>query len=78
MASNEVEFEQERGDFARESIRLTVDGDPVENLLVPGQKISMDDFELIKVIGRGAFAKVFLVRNTNNGKYYAMKILKKQ
>lgn len=37
----------------------------------------MDDFELIKVIGRGAFAKVFLVRKINNGKHYAMKILKK-
>ena len=45
---------------------------------MPGQKISMDDFELLKVIGRGAFAKVLLVRKTNNGKFYAMKILKKQ
>ena len=49
----------------------------VDNLLNPGQKISMDDFELLKVIGRGAFAKVFLVRNHSNGKHYAMKILKK-
>ena len=38
----------------------------------------MDDFVLLKVIGRGAFAKVFLVRKLNNNKHYAMKILRKQ
>ena len=35
---------------------------PTENLLDPNQKISASDFEYIKVIGRGAFAKVLLVR----------------
>ena len=35
---------------------------PTENLLDPNQKISAADFEYIKVIGRGAFAKVLLVR----------------
>lgn len=69
---------EESKDFVSQSLRLSADTDPVENLLIPGQKISIEDFELIKVIGRGAFAKVFLVRNNNNGKHYAMKILKKQ
>ena len=40
------------------------DGDgPVENLLTPGKKVSKDDFIILKVIGRGSFGKVYLVRH---------------
>eukprot|EP01129_Flabellula_baltica_P011194 TRINITY_DN4848_c0_g1_i1.p1 TRINITY_DN4848_c0_g1~~TRINITY_DN4848_c0_g1_i1.p1 ORF type:complete len:795 (+),score=169.87 TRINITY_DN4848_c0_g1_i1:16-2400(+) len=40
--------------------------------------ISLADFDLLKVIGRGAFGKVLLVRMISNGKIFAMKsILKK-
>jgi p70 ribosomal S6 kinase len=42
----------------------------------------MDDFEIIKVIGRGSFAKVYQVRkidkNTGQYQYYALKVLKKK
>lgn len=44
----------------------------------PGTKISQKDFEKIKVIGRGAFAKVYLVKKRGTKDYYAMKILKKK
>lgn len=40
----------------------------------------MDDFELLKVLGTGAYGKVFLVRKlggSDGGKLYAMKVLKK-
>lgn len=47
------------------------------NLLVPGKKISLDDFKLLKVIGRGSFGKVYLVRKKDDGLPYAMKILRK-
>jgi serine/threonine protein kinase len=40
-------------------------------------KISKEDFKIIRVIGRGTFGKVFLVRHRASGKYYAMKVLKK-
>ena len=49
-----------------------------ENLMNPSQAISTDDFEKIKVIGRGAFAKVYLVKKRGTNDYYAMKILKKK
>ena len=49
-----------------------------ENLMNPGEAISVKDFEKIKVIGRGAFAKVYLVKKIGTNKYYAMKILKKK
>ena len=44
----------------------------------PNQAISADDFEKVKVIGRGAFAKVYLVKKVGTQNYYAMKILKKK
>lgn len=50
---------------------------PTENLLVPGNKISKNDFLILKVIGRGSFGKVYLVRKKDTGVPYAMKILKK-
>lgn len=48
-----------------------------ENLLKPDQDISAKDFHKLKVIGRGAFAKVYLVQHKDTRAYYAMKILKK-
>lgn len=34
-------------------------------------------FETVSVIGQGSYAKVILVKKKDNGKYYAMKVLKK-
>ena len=51
--------------------------EPTENLMTPGKKISLNDFTMLKVIGRGSFGKVYLVRKKDNGLPYAMKILKK-
>ena len=50
---------------------------PAENLLQPGKKVSKDDFIILKVIGRGSFGKVYLVRHKETQLPYAMKILKK-
>ncbi|GBM41080.1 Ribosomal protein S6 kinase alpha-5 [Araneus ventricosus] len=43
-------------------------------------KVSISDFDLLKVLGTGAYGKVFLVRKVSGndrGKLYAMKVLKK-
>lgn len=43
-------------------------------------KVGMKNFELLKVLGTGAYGKVFLVRKCggqDTGKLYAMKVLKK-
>lgn len=39
--------------------------------------ITLDSFYTISVIGKGSYAKVILVKKKDNGKYYAMKVLKK-
>lgn len=40
-------------------------------------KVSLTDFDLLKVLGRGGFGKVMQVKKKSDGKVYAMKILKK-
>ena len=53
------------------------DQEACENLLRPNKKISLNDFELVKVIGRGSFGKVYLVRRNGTENFYAMKKLAK-
>lgn len=40
-------------------------------------RVKVDDFLVIKVIGRGAFGQVQLVRHKSTKKVYAMKLLSK-
>lgn len=44
---------------------------------VKSLRLSRDDFEIIKVIGRGAFGEVCVVRMKQTDNIYAMKILNK-
>lgn len=39
---------------------------------------SIDDYELLCVIGKGVFGKIYLVRELKNGQVYAMKVVKKK
>jgi len=41
-------------------------------------KVTLGDFELLKVIGRGTYGKVMQVRRKDTGEIYAMKVLKKE
>lgn len=41
------------------------------------QIVTKDDFELLTVIGKGSFGKVMQVRKKDDGKIYAMKVLRK-
>uniref|UniRef100_A0A674NW68 non-specific serine/threonine protein kinase n=1 Tax=Takifugu rubripes TaxID=31033 RepID=A0A674NW68_TAKRU len=41
-------------------------------------KVTMHDFEYLKLLGKGTFGKVILVKEKATGHYYAMKILKKE
>ena len=42
-----------------------------------GERITLDDFEIRKVIDKGSFGKVFLVSCQKMGKMYAMKRINK-
>ena len=41
------------------------------------EKTTLEDFDILKVIDKGSFGKVFLVSNKNTGKKYAMKRIRK-
>lgn len=38
----------------------------------------MSDFDYLKLLGKGTFGKVILVKEKATGMYYAMKILRKE
>ena len=40
--------------------------------------VTIDDFQPIKLLGKGSFGKVILVKYFNNNNIYAMKVLKKE
>eukprot|EP01083_Nonionella_stella_P238308 835162_1 len=42
------------------------------------KKLGLKDFKLIKVIGKGAFGEVRIVRNIGDGVVYAMKTMRKK
>lgn len=42
-----------------------------------GRTVTLDDFTLLKVLGRGAFGKVMLVRLKDTGELFALKSMKK-
>lgn len=51
-----------------------------QDIEIPAEmpKVGLDDFDLLKVLGKGGFGKVMLVRKKNTTEIYAMKVLKKE
>lgn len=47
--------------------------------IIPNKKevVCMSDFQLLKVIGKGGFSKVLLVRKKDSGLLFAMKVMEK-
>ncbi|GMG00264.1 unnamed protein product [[Candida] boidinii] len=44
---------------------------------VSKDKYSLKDFQIMRTLGTGSFGRVHLVRSVHNGRYYAIKVLKK-
>ncbi|XP_026010876.1 protein kinase C zeta type isoform X4 [Astatotilapia calliptera] len=60
-----------------EDIKAVVDG--IDGIKISqGLALGLADFDLIRVIGRGSYAKVLLVRLKKNEQMYAMKVVKKE
>ncbi|XP_071732720.1 serine/threonine-protein kinase AtPK2/AtPK19-like [Rutidosis leptorrhynchoides] len=45
--------------------------------LLNNSSVGLDDFEVLKVVGQGAFAKVFQVRKHGSSEIFAMKVMRK-
>jgi len=41
-------------------------------------KLTVDDFSILKLVGKGSYGKVLLVNKKDDSKVYAMKVLKKK
>ena len=55
-------------------------GECLETVNPPNTRVGPEDFQLLKVLGKGGYGKVFQVRKTSGqdkGKIFAMKVLKK-
>uniref|UniRef100_A0A7S3LWF9 non-specific serine/threonine protein kinase n=1 Tax=Palpitomonas bilix TaxID=652834 RepID=A0A7S3LWF9_9EUKA len=61
----------------QEEIRKEAESKETQYNRLRRMKISVEDFVTVKVIGRGAFGEVRLVRKKDDSQLYAMKILKK-
>ena len=48
-----------------------------ERSTVSKGKYSLTDFHIMRTLGTGSFGRVHLVRSVHNGRYYAIKVLKK-
>lgn len=48
-----------------------------DRLLSSATGVGPSDFELLRVVGQGAFGKVFQVRKLSDGKIFAMKVMRK-
>ena len=61
------------------SFPTSYNNSPTSNPLLStvSEGISLDDFLIKKVIGRGSFGKVYMVKKKSDGAIYAMKTLKK-
>lgn len=66
--------------FESHSESVPVDGKPEEGVESGAvqRPYSMADFELIRVIGRGSYAKVLMVELRKTRRVYAMKVIKKE
>ncbi|KAJ4720256.1 Serine/threonine-protein kinase [Melia azedarach] len=49
----------------------------LDNLPSKNQCFGLEDFEVLKVVGQGAFAKVYQVRRMGTSEIYAMKVMRK-
>ena len=71
------------GDLMKSMSKLKVDEKPqlpkedLPTQAIFGEKVTIDDFELLKVLGKGSFGKVMQVKKKDTGDIFAMKILQK-
>lgn len=54
------------------------DKDTSDEITIGSQKMTFDDFAMLKVLGKGTFGKVMLARVKKTGEVVALKILKKE
>uniref|UniRef100_A0A8C5Q6Y5 non-specific serine/threonine protein kinase n=1 Tax=Leptobrachium leishanense TaxID=445787 RepID=A0A8C5Q6Y5_9ANUR len=78
MVANSLKNQETDEDMEIKTPSDTSTSDDMDIPLPKGRpKVTMNDFDYLKLLGKGTFGKVILVREKATGRYYAMKILRK-
>lgn len=60
------------------TIQMKKNAENTETLISrDGKKLTENDFEVIRMLGKGAFGKVILTQKKDDGELYAIKIINK-
>ncbi|NXG51791.1 AKT2 kinase, partial [Psilopogon haemacephalus] len=82
MVANSLKNQEPEGDTMDYKCGSPTDSSGAEEMEVAvgrsRTKATMNDFDYLKLLGKGTFGKVILVREKASGHYYAMKILRKE
>jgi len=64
-------------DESRQGSNLSINSKLPTKSAVSKGKYSLNDFQIMRSLGTGSFGRVHLARSVHNGRFYAMKVLKK-
>jgi len=56
---------------------VSLSDDELEDVKKENEGVGLDDFEVLKLVGQGAFGKVYQVRKKGTSEIYAMKVMRK-
>ncbi|XP_058737153.1 serine/threonine-protein kinase AtPK2/AtPK19-like [Vicia villosa] len=79
-SDNLLEIVESVSEETIEDVKEVIDEESLndeDRSLVEIQRVSIEDFEVLKVVGQGAFAKVYQVRKKGTSEIYAMKVMRK-
>lgn len=68
---------QKSPDTHKEASPLSISKLPQKSTVTKG-KYGIGDFQVLRSLGTGSFGRVHLARSVHNGRFYAMKVLKKE
>eukprot|EP01125_Pyxidicula_operculata_P012945 TRINITY_DN4265_c0_g1_i2.p1 TRINITY_DN4265_c0_g1~~TRINITY_DN4265_c0_g1_i2.p1 ORF type:complete len:445 (-),score=101.85 TRINITY_DN4265_c0_g1_i2:142-1476(-) len=80
-SSNEFKDEDNSGDEYEDALsegRANNLSSPSASFISVKKRVGLDDFTILRTIGKGSFGKVLLVQFKRTGKIYAMKVLMKE
>uniref|UniRef100_A0AAY4AAV9 non-specific serine/threonine protein kinase n=1 Tax=Denticeps clupeoides TaxID=299321 RepID=A0AAY4AAV9_9TELE len=79
MVADKLAKQEEEGILCSPTSQIeNVNEEEMDTSISHHKRKTMNDFDYLKLLGKGTFGKVILVREKASGTYYAMKILKKE